>query len=133
MALKQLFFQKVTKTREAVGDFAPKPPSVTLFSYTKLLTHVSQFSRFGFLNLGLSPFPSAKFCLSANTQATATNLPFYDISVSQKVPLSKIFDDVIACDLWLGPLPIKNSGYAYADLTRSRLVLEMVSFRTNNI
>ena len=72
---------------------------MTHFSYTRLLTHISQFSRFGFLNLGLSPFPSAKFCLSANTQATATNLPFYDISVAQKVPLLKIFDDVIACGL----------------------------------
>ena len=91
------------------------------FSYTRLLSHVSQFSRFGYLNLGLSPLPLAKFYLSANTQATATNLPFYDISVPQKVPLSKNFDNVIACDLWFGPHPIKNPGYAYADLTRNRL------------
>ena len=25
----------------------------------------------------------------------------------------KIFDDVIACDLWFRPCPIKNPGYAY--------------------
>ena len=44
----------------------------------------------------------------------ASNLPFYDIFVPQKVPLSKISDDVIACDFWFGPPPIKNPGYAYA-------------------
>ena len=37
----------------------------------------------------------------------------YDIFVSQKFPLWKNFDDVIACDLWFRPLPTKNSGYAY--------------------
>ena len=29
---------------------------------------------------------------------------FYNLSVA---------DDVIACDLWFGPPPIKNPGYAY--------------------
>ena len=43
----------------------------------------------------------------------ALDLPFYDIFASQKVPLLKNSDDVIACDLWFGPLPIKNPGYAY--------------------
>ena len=43
-------------------------------------------------------------------------LPFYDIFVTQKVPLSKISDDVIACDLWFGPSPITNPGYAYANV-----------------
>ena len=47
-------------------------------------------------------------------QATASDLPFYDIFVSQKVPLSKISDDFIACDFWFSPLPIKNPGHAYA-------------------
>ena len=36
-------------------------------------------------------------------QATASDLPFYDIIAPQKLPLSKIFDDVIACDLCFGP------------------------------
>ena len=35
--------------------------------------------------------------------ATISHLPSYDIFVPQKVPLLKIFDDVIACDLWFGP------------------------------
>ena len=36
-------------------------------------------------------------------QATASDLPFYDIFAPQKVTFSKISDDVIACDLWFGP------------------------------
>ena len=41
-------------------------------------------------------------------------LPFYDIFALQKVLFLKISDDVIACDLWFGPLPTKNPGYVYA-------------------
>ena len=33
----------------------------------------------------------------------ASDLPFYNIFAPQKVPLSKICDDVIACDLWFAP------------------------------
>ena len=47
-------------------------------------------------------------------QATASGLPLCDIFAPQKVPFLKISDDVIACDLWFGPPPIKNPGYAYA-------------------
>ena len=46
-------------------------------------------------------------------QATASDLPIYDIFVPQKVPTSKISDDVIECGFWFGP-PIKTPGYAYA-------------------
>ena len=45
--------------------------------------------------------------------ATASDLPFYDIFAPQKVPILKISDDVIACDLWLGSPPNQNPGYAY--------------------
>ena len=38
-------------------------------------------------------------------QATASDLPFYDIFAPQKITFSKISDDVIACDLWFGPPP----------------------------
>ena len=41
----------------------------------------------------------------------ASDLPIYNIFVPQKVPLSKISEDVITCDL---VLPIKNLGYIYA-------------------
>ena len=47
-------------------------------------------------------------------QATASDHIIYDIFVPQKVPLSKISDDVIACRFWFGPPPFKNPGYAYA-------------------
>ena len=33
----------------------------------------------------------------------ASDLPFYDMFVPQKLPLSKTFDNVIACDLWSPP------------------------------
>ena len=37
----------------------------------------------------------------------------YNIFVLQKVPRSKISDDVTACDLWFAPSPTtKNPGYA---------------------
>ena len=60
---------------------------------------------------GLSSFPIAKSWLRANTQATASDLPIYNIFVPQKVPLSNISKDVITCDL---VPPIKNPGYTYA-------------------
>ena len=44
----------------------------------------------------------------------ASDFPIYDIFAPQKITFSKISDDVIACDLWFGPPPIKNPGYAYA-------------------
>ena len=44
----------------------------------------------------------------------ASDRPFYNIFAPQKVPLSKISDDIIAYDLCFAPLPpIKNSGNAY--------------------
>ena len=46
-------------------------------------------------------------------QATASDLPFYDIFAPQKITFSKISDDVIAFDVWFGSPPIKNPGYAY--------------------
>ena len=39
--------------------------------------------------------------------ATISDLLSYNIFVPQKFPLLKIFDDVIACDLWFGP-PYKS-------------------------
>ena len=65
------------------------------------------------LTINLSPLLLARSWLSANT-ATALDLPFYDIFASQKVPLLKISDYVIASDLWFGHTPVNSSGYAYA-------------------
>ena len=36
-------------------------------------------------------------------QATASDHKFYDMFVPQKVPLSKISDDVIVCHFWFDP------------------------------
>ena len=49
-----------------------------------------------------------KSWLCANTQATASDLLVSNIFVPQKVPLSKISDDVIACDLCFGSPPNQN-------------------------
>ena len=40
-------------------------------------------------------------------------VPGGTVFAPQKVPLSKISDDVIACSLWFAPPPIKNPGCAY--------------------
>ena len=45
----------------------------------------------------------------------ALDIPLPNIIAPQKVPLLKISDDVIACDLWFGPTPTKNHAYAYGD------------------
>ena len=43
----------------------------------------------------------------------ALDLSLYNIFAPQKVPLLKISDDLIACDLWFAPLPpIKNPANA---------------------
>ena len=39
------------------------------------------------------------------TQATASDLPIYNIFAPQKVPLSKTSDDVIAGSMWFAPPP----------------------------
>ena len=71
-------------THPAIGDSALRPPSMIHLSYTSLLTHVSQSENFHFSTLV--------------NHTTDSGLPFYDIFVPQKVPLSKISDDVIACN-----------------------------------
>ena len=54
-----------------------------------------------------------KILVNCQQQGTALDLLFYDIFAPQKIPVLKISDDVIACDLWFGSPPIKNSGYAF--------------------
>ena len=124
MALKQLVF---SKNRSACGGFAPcppkppatgssvpRPPSVICLSYST--------------SLNTSPNSGV---LTLVNQTTASGLLFCDISVPQKVPLSKMYDDVIACDLWLGTLPIKNPGYehAYCSLRKSVIYIKEICRR----
>ena len=51
-------------------------------------------------------------------QATTSDLPFYDIFAPPKNSSFEVSDDVIACDLWFAPPPIKIPGYAYDSGTR---------------
>ena len=92
MALKWLVFpKKVAKNRTAVGRFAPRPLSMIRLSYSSLL-NTSPNLRFFWG--ALSPFPAAKSWLRTT--------PGHKIFVPQKVPLLKIFNDVVACDVWFG-------------------------------
>ena len=48
-----------------------------------------------------------EFLVTCQHQATASDLPFYDIFARSKSSSFKVFDDVIAYDLWFGPLQSK--------------------------
>ena len=89
----------------------PRPPPVMSLSNTNLLK-TSPNLHLCFFVFDLSPLPIAKSWLRASTQATASDFPIYNIFVPQKVPLSKISEDVITCDLV--PPPTKHPGYIYA-------------------
>ena len=84
-----------TQTPIAIGGWGlcPQTPVCDTFEYTSLLTFTKMLAK----------------C----HQVTALDLPFYNIFAPQKITFSKISDDVIASDLWFGPPPIKNLGYAY--------------------
>ena len=116
MALKELF---ITKNCPADGDFVPRLPSVTRLSYISLLNTSPKLNIFTLLHLhfflNLTPSLLNKILVKCQ-QATASDLPFYDIFAPQKVPLLKISDDIIACGLKFGAPPIKNPDYAYAHI-----------------
>ena len=60
-----------------------------------------------------------EFLVTCQHQATASDLPFYDIFGPTKMSCFKVSDDVIACDLWFPP-PIKNPGYVYAAVVNGK-------------
>ena len=53
------------------------------------------------------PFPLNEILVTCQPQATASNLPFYDISVPQNSSF-EVSDDAIVFDLWFG-LPDQKS------------------------
>ena len=59
----------------------------------------------------LSPLPPS--WRPSQHQAMASDLPFYHIFAFTKNSSLEVSDDVIACDLWFGPPPIKIPGFAY--------------------
>ena len=77
MVLKYLLFQKITKSCPAVGGFAPTPLSVIRLSYTRLLTMSSNLDILTFKHLHTLPLQQNLSC--EPNQATASDLPFYDI------------------------------------------------------
>ena len=85
----------------AAGGSAPRPPSVIRLRYTSFLNTSPKLDicTFQLLHKALSLCKILVKC----QPATISNLPSYDIFVPQAVSLLKIFDDVIACDLWFGP------------------------------
>ena len=62
----------------------------------------------------------------------ASNLPFYDIFIPQKVPLSKISDDVIACDWWFAPPQLKILAKPMFETLQTLVLLttQLVSFQS---
>ena len=73
-----------------------------------VLSFTQRESRSSHFNFGFKPsLSSAKSQLQENTRATDSHLSLNAIFVPQKVPYSKSFDDVIACDLRFGPIQSK--------------------------
>ena len=114
MALKQLFPSQNYKKLPsgwgisttpaqplAAGGSAPRPSSILPLNYT-VTQHVFQVRHFHFITVSLSPLPVAKCQLIAKPghDFTSTILRYL---CQKKVPILKIFDDVIACDLWFAP------------------------------
>ena len=108
-----VFSKKLTKNRPTAGGFSPRPPnplaaggsasrppSVLRFRYTIFLNTFPKLDICTFQRL-LKALSLCKILLKCQ-QATISDLPSNDIFVPQKVPLLKIFDDVIACYLWFG-------------------------------
>ena len=111
--LNSFFFQKLTKIAQRLGalpqtpiaiggwGLCPQTPVSDTFEYTSLLNLSSKLDFYTFQRLVFAPslYQNQAKC----HQATASDLPFYDIFAPQKITFSKISDDVIACDFWFGP------------------------------
>ena len=105
MALKQLVFTKNCSAASSSREgFVPTPVCDNVW-VTQFYPHTSCF---WFMS---SPYTATKFWFVAKHRPwllifQSTTSLFH----KQFVPLSKIFDDVIACDLWFAPPSIKNPG-----------------------
>ena len=70
---------------------------------TFLLKHISKIWTLLHFNYWFKPSPWNGFLALCQHQATASDLPFYNIFASTKNFSFEVSDDVIACDLWFGP------------------------------
>ena len=85
----------------------PQTPVCDMVKLHWLTQCDSQVRHLHFLTIS-KPSPCSKILVNCQ-QATASDLSFFDIFAPQKVPLLKIPDDVIACDLWFAPPPNQKS------------------------
>ena len=100
------------QTPKASGGWGPPPqtPVYDTFELHQLSQHASKVKYLRFSAISLSPLPLQNpGYVPTGNDFRSSILRFF---VKQKLPLWKNFDDVIACDLWFKPPPIKNSGYA---------------------
>ena len=101
------------QTPIAIGGWGlcPQTPACDTFEYTSLLNTSSKLDFYTFQQL--------VFALSIyqNPGKVPSGYGFRSSILRYlcptKITVSKISDDVIACDLWFGSPPIKNPGYAY--------------------
>ena len=106
MALKILFFSKNYKKLPSGWELRPTPPSVIRLSYTGLLTMSSNLDILTFKRL-LQTLPLQQNPIVACQTRPRLLIFHFAISLSRKKCLiSKMFEDVIACDL--GPLNEKS-------------------------
>ena len=99
-----------------------------MFQYTSLLNTSSKSDFYTFQQLVFAPSPFTKILAKCH-QATASDLPFYDIFAPQKDTFSKISDDVIACDLWFGPPQSKILATPMSTYTTYLIKLRMLPLR----
>ena len=98
--LNSFFFSKNLQKSPSGWGLCPQTPVCDTFEYTSLLNTSSKLDFYTFQQL---VFALSTKILAKCHQATASDLPFYDIFAPQKISFSKISDDVIACNLWFGP------------------------------
>ena len=123
MVLNSFFFQKITKNRTAAGGKAPRPlialggwgirPPDARQWYVWIAEHFlysntsPKVRHFYILNTGLGSPRLNECVVKCQHQATASDIPFYDIFAPQKVSLLKFLMTSLHVICGLGPLQSK--------------------------
>ena len=95
------FSAKIVTFRPVGGMHPPHPPPKSATAQNASL----DLDIFAHCNYWFKPSPLNKFLVTSQHQATASDLPFYDIFAPTKNFSFKVSDNVIACDLWFDPPP----------------------------
>ena len=80
---------------------APPPDSLQWYVWVALVCSICLPIYTFYFRFKYSPY--SKILVMCQTQASASDLPIDNIFGPRKVPLSKIYDGVIACDSWFTP------------------------------